>query len=300
LNANDAWVAVVNPRRPKGFPVYRTFDGGAHWARSIVVPVALTGVEPAVTFSFADSRRGLMFVTLGPGAGQNPYVLLRTVDGGANWVHVAHSGFQGSSPTAFSGCDCTQAITLRDATTGWSTGAAFAQQGLTWLYVTHDGGRRWAHQSLALLAGTQYSHTDAPFVFGRNEVLPVTVTGSANVVRLIAYWSGDGGSTWRRTTPIVLGQNPQYSASFVDPSHGWVINGSNLYRTTDGGRAWNFRRNALPVAAAQVDFVNRTLGFAVNRDPLASGARPFLLQTRDGGSTWRRLYTLSAALPLHS
>jgi photosystem II stability/assembly factor-like uncharacterized protein len=83
--------------------------------------------------------------------------------------------------------------------------------------------------------------------------------------------------------------------SFLDRDHGWLVGwnvanvGVTVYRTRDGGRAWQGRavtthtQNAGAVATVQ--FLGPRRGWLVSQEPTAPRAR--LYSSSDGGASWR-------------
>jgi photosystem II stability/assembly factor-like uncharacterized protein len=308
LSGTDAWLAVTTSSDLYNgrITVYRTTDGGLHWAASTV---PATGYASP---SFANGRDGWLFVSKGPGAGQNPYILLRTVDGGAHWRIVAQSTPQ-QSPGSFPGCDCTFAVTFRDRRTGWSTGTQFALQLPDWLWVSHNGGHTWQHQSLPIPRGLTVTQTDAPVFSGQqNGAFLAQLVGGPRSIVFALYLTYDGGVTWRRGALLSTRQGGAISSSVADPEHAWVSDGRRLYRTGDGGQHWTsiypqvpafargFWTNGRITAASPdstIDFVSATTGFAI--DAQGHAGRRYILQTTNGGLTWRAIYPLSGSLPIH-
>ena len=50
--------------------------------------------------------------------------------------------------------------------------------------------------------------------------------------------SADGGHTWTATSVHDEAGYGVTNIWFVDPRHGWVVDGDGLYRTVDGGTTW--------------------------------------------------------------
>ena len=71
------------------------------------------------------------------------------------------------------------------------------------------------------------------------------------------------------------------AVEFVDSSYGWVVTGSGVIATTDGGTHWSSQLNRRVRSAAEVDFIDRTHGWV-----MADGS---LLTTADGGLHWTSL-----------
>jgi photosystem II stability/assembly factor-like uncharacterized protein len=89
-----------------------------------------------------------------------------------------------------------------------------------------------------------------------------------------------------------LGLPPDHALKsffFLDRQHGWVVASAmkagggptRLWRTEDGGKAWQELPHNLPPAGGRLQFVTARLGWL-----LGAGR---LWRTEDGGTTWRRL-----------
>jgi len=96
----------------------------------------------------------------------------------------------------------------------------------------------------------------------------------------------DGGLTWKteyRETSTVIPPAPSSPAkgllTFVDASHGWVVdNNGRVWATSDGGSTWA-AKGVLPQALRAMSFVDALHGWVV-------GTGGQILATSDGGATW--------------
>ena len=86
----------------------------------------------------------------------------------------------------------------------------------------------------------------------------------------------DGGQTWEEQLTRI--EQPFSDLSFVDTQHGWVISGSTLLHTTDGGQTWITQTANSPINAIQ--FVRPASGWGV-------GPGGTIQHTGDGGQTWQ-------------
>jgi len=310
LSGTDAWIAVSPAVLPKTnaiqrgpVTVFRTTNGGRTWQQARM-PVQ-GSVEPFSDLTFANRHDGWFWLDAGTMA--VPYfILLRTVDGGLHWTRVLAAGPGRRSAVMFPSCNCGRAITFLDGRTGWATGSFFAPSATSgpFLWVTRDSGRQWQRQRLPLPNGYHASQTYPPLFFGHAEgILPVQLVRGKSADVLDAYVTHDGGMSWRNTTPLVLPEVAQVGSipifSFADRFHGWASNGSDLYRTTDGGRHWvQPRARGIRSVIAQLDFVGSATGFAVMRF-ISGGSPPYLRKTGNGGRSWRTVPSYSSSLPLH-
>ena len=177
----------------------------------------------------------------------------------------------------------------------------------TSVYFTGNGGRTWRYSRGAptYLHGGGFADTQTALVVGNN----TTVLRTA-----------DGGLTWSNPfDDMDLGYTPGFKGvSFVDARRGWIVGGSDVYktidggatwtrqwitsshiyagcftdslngtvvtnnsivRTVDGGKTWIKQKEKIPEILLGVDFLNRDTGIAV-------GTEGLILRTDDGGTNW--------------
>lgn len=277
----DAWVAIPHNL---GSEVYYTTDGGRTWSHA---PLDLSG---AVHLDFINSMTGWALVHSNAATGGQEIVeVFNTRDGGRRWHLLATTGVppeKGTIPL----CCIKSEIVFQNARTGWITGTSPEVAGAL-LYVTHDGGRTWVIEPAFPPAGLvpnvplRESSPRLPSFFGSIGVLPLLDRGSAaqDPLTVIFYETANGGSTWKATRPVVA-PSPQARLvwSVVSPSIFVVSDGTELYRTVDGARAWNKIPLSPPLEGLQaLDFVSATFGFAV--------VHGGLYDSTDGGRTWTAL-----------
>lgn len=303
LDADTGWVAAWNGSSSR-VSVFRTSNGGQTW-RSAGVPVKTNGAEVyPVSLSFVDAQRGWMMVEPDHGMNSSPGQLLATRDGGESWSELASTdGEKGGLP--FGGL-----IAFRNASDGWLVGAQVSTINRS-MFATHDGGRTWGEEHLALppgLTGGTLDFTSPPKFFssnGKDGILPVTFvpdSHKANEYATIVYFMRDGGRNWG--APRKLGGTPE----FITMTDAWrwqseprdsgstaPVKGE-LYRTRDGGQSWTpinpdqnlsqYLQEGFDVA--QLDFVTDQVGWALLWSP--GGRESKVLKTADGGDTWSRSY----------
>jgi photosystem II stability/assembly factor-like uncharacterized protein len=150
---------------------------------------------------------------------------------------------------------------------------------------TADAGSHWRRQLSGINGGAGLY---LRFFDASNGVF--VLTGSQPVL----YQTGDGGRTWT-SQEAMPGRSPNLlSASFADPSHGWLLVRTGgppfvdgeLFRTTDAGATWMDLGS--PVVASdqpyRVEFTDRERGWLDSRS-----AGPYLYTTADAGATWNRV-----------
>lgn len=117
--------------------------------------------------------------------------------------------------------------------------------------------------------------------------LVVRVDQGGGSLRLLR--SDDGGATWETLLTSASGAG----ITFVDRDHGWM-GGAQIFRTEDGGRFFAPQSFELPAGQsggiADVAFTDLDHGVAVGSagiDGQRFVGRELLVQTEDGGRTWR-------------
>lgn len=280
-----AWIAV--PQETKAtIQVWRTSDGGTTWQSS-----SLAASFPRAV-AFVDALHGWLLI--GKRDQQDvpaeTIQVYRTGDGGKTWEQLQSATALAASTDApppghlpYGGQK--SGIHFLNASTGWVTGTVLVS-GLSWLYVTHDGGATWHQQLLPLPVDAPAAQmvVSRPIFFTAHDgFLPVTFRSGG----LCIYVTHDAGTTWQPTslasfTPTVV--------TFVDMQQGWMTDGRRLFVTTDGGQQW--RQQATSSSFGHITaltFASSTSGWAVRTQ---TGNAPTMLKTGDGGHTWTPLGTL--------
>jgi photosystem II stability/assembly factor-like uncharacterized protein len=201
--------------------LYRTNDGGAHWA-SVQLPDSQ--VE---TVTFSDSLRGWLMAGTNSGSSS----VYATADGAMSWQRLPDSpiGAYGLSP--------------RGAAEIWS--GSFGWTGPPRVSVSNDGGATWRDNPLpdppAISAGefstSQWDTTVAllPGVGVLASALCACAPGGP-----FLFTSFDAGATWTFVPP------PPGLVAFQDDFHWWAITAGTLYKSGDAGLTWTKVSNQLP------------------------------------------------------
>lgn len=234
--------------------LYRTSDGGSHWA-PVGLPGPSTIYSRGTLVSFADDQHGWYLVPAYSYQESQDFTLYTTGDGGATWTPLltADIGHPQSHGMSYAGAKT--GLWFRDARTGW---AGQAGQGQASLWFSSDGGSDWLEEKLpAPPAGWNPSArvvAGVPAVFpdGSGAVVVATVSppsAGAPTVSAYTYTTTDGGLTWADPRPL-----PQASAGplFLGPSsiaipsgrQWWYGAGPVLYLTEDAGAHWRELRSA--------------------------------------------------------
>ena len=241
------------------------------------------------------------FWTANAGILADPQDIVLTHDGGSTWTRVlsVYGPWQGLGNMGRPGIFNSQVWWLEDSGNLWRTS---------------DQGRSWTSQRLPNIRGVVFV---AP-----NDGWGVQVGGGA-LVR-----TQDGGRNWQpiRLPGIDTSRWQIQRLTFVSPDVGWaVLSVGNICRTTDGGRTWT-RTGQAPGLVGQIVARDAQTGFALDLrapkiyrtrdggttwdtvqlpplpdkssleglfalDPMtawAVGTRGIILNTTDGGTTWRQ------------
>jgi gliding motility-associated-like protein len=216
--------------------------------------------------------------------------ILKTTNGGSNWVTVASY----NSTTFYS-------IYFLNSQIGWATGFS----GL--LMKTVDGGTSWTTQSSSAFVfrshifKAQFLDSQTGWVAGNGGIAKTTDGGNIwrdkyNIVAFSDFqfldnqlgWgvgnngaimkTVDGGDTWLRQTSTTT--NYLYSVFFIDSQTGWVVgeNGTIL-KTSNGGNTWLSQNSTTTTLLHGIHFTDSQTGWAV-------GNSGIILKTVNGGISW--------------
>jgi hypothetical protein len=94
--------------------------------------------------------------------------------------------------------------------------------------------------------------------------------------RGLALVTSDGGASWAE---VPLEDEP-VSLFFLDNSTGWMVGRQGIWKTEESGRSWRRLSRHAPGALLRVWFLDARRGFAIGREKT-------VLETQDGGRTWK-------------
>jgi len=209
--------------------LYRTADGGASWKPGGLPPYSYAMV------TFGDFAHGwYLALPVGPAAPvqrANSLVFLGTSDGGLTWVRLPALP-RPSTPVAKGGSFNLQ---FRGAATGWMGSEDFPAT----VYATADGGLSWRPMGLPVPAVPidqgGFFDTQVKLLPGTGVLAWATdASGSSQ-----GFTSYDAGLTWHELG-LPPGNTDFGSYAFVDATHWWAMKNSTLYKSSDGGRSWQF------------------------------------------------------------
>jgi len=250
LDAADptsGWLVVIPLHTMNSPPaaLFRTSDGGAHWAQVASTNDALPyggGIR------FADSTTGWL-----SGVTENtlPLSLSVTRDGGQSWQAVElplPSGYEGGRlsvglPTFFGAGKQDGLLPVQ-----YQPQSGRASEFASVIYATHDGGQTWQAGAPVRNGGA------ADFINGNEGWMWATEphhTGSTSPVVGTLYHTQDGARTWEALpgTPgldaFLQHGGDVLQLDFVSAETGWAtMRGADgrttqLLKTQDGGRSWD-------------------------------------------------------------
>ena len=266
-------------------------DGGSQW-QTIQPglpsrPTTPAGAEaPGGPTPLADAiwlSLRFQFVSATVGfAGFNPMDASPTAEDEAPLVLVTHDGGRHWSAlplppgmTVFSG-----GLDFLNAEDGWVTGRASA--GCNRLWETRDAGLQWAAATGCL----PFALRAVDFVSATQGFAGGGTRGLANGPHDAVLATVDGGRQWTTVYAPGPGGRPIVQLTFTSPEDGLAVTGtvprgaqrigSEILRTTDGGRSWT------PVAGGSSGGLSLAPGAVWAGDPRANA----LLESTDGGATW--------------
>jgi photosystem II stability/assembly factor-like uncharacterized protein len=223
-----------------------------------------------------------------------------TTDGGATWKDnnktLSETDQEHGEPYLHS----VRKVCFVSSKKGWTCGEA-EDKGKLGLYKSLDGGSNWRREPVNIFYDStiiydediDHLHYIPSQPDLRNLFFVDSLTGWAVGDRLFIY-TRNGGKTWTRDTSRKY--DNLENIFFLDRKNGWISEGSQLLSTNDAGISYKViyeDTSYLPVTS--VLFIDKNRGFiGAGRDPwiemdgsLVEEGIGYLLETADGGKTWK-------------
>ncbi|HLQ39260.1 MAG TPA: hypothetical protein VK348_15735, partial [Planctomycetota bacterium] len=248
---NDNVARGVNRSAVRGAGVFKSIDGGVHWAQL----AATAGWQYVLRVAVSPGNPNVLLASVRPGG------IYRSIDGGTSWTLV-RSSFS-SDQVLFDPNDGSKAL-------AHVVDASLAVHNVVW---SIDGGASWTNALSGLVALAGY---DARVEMCYARSLPGVVYASCGASGGKAWRSADGGHNWvQRTTSSSTGVTWYFNGFWVDPTNEnvMVATGLHVWRSTDGG----------------VSFAQITNGYIMTTDPHLD-VHAVAADPDYNGSTRRRVY----------
>lgn len=289
LDPSHGWVLYAGDGQKENtldFHVAATSDGGATWTNSL----AKTRAQAPDQFNgtawldFVDVQHGWLLLRQATGVAFSIGWLLATDDGGKTWKQLPDPPIA-SRPS------------FATATTGWLAGGAGGDE----LYATHDGGKSWQGQDVAVPASTGGANRPAygrpEFKDTRRGFIPVVFSpenysSGSQTSTLVLFSTHNGGQSWKpdRALPNLHDDGVVLPSVFAVPDSVLILAPSfdrrHLTLLTVAGDG---KENRVTTEVAEADATVRELSFASPSRGWILTNNYRLLATADGGTTWKWL-----------
>jgi hypothetical protein len=293
LDAQMGWILWSNSETDGSLvlQIEHTSDRGKSWDNSLIQ--ALKADDPSVdvekaSMGWLDENTGWVSVKQKTGSNFSVGIIFLTGDGGQTWRRLS---LPIGGPVYFV-----------NSQVGWMAGGPGGDQ----LFKTPDGGKSWQGQPLpGGIAGGQ-SHSLYPPVFDSPEnglLAVVTLIGSD--FQLGFFSTGDGGQSWTPVSSFPLGTRVGWlPLSLLDVRNlvAVVPDSDRIFHMVDGEVQTVFNQDGMSAAIVDLKMLDSNFGWAkwntavcTSKDAgdgsanISCNSDPKLIETRDGGITWKSL-----------
>lgn len=224
VNDQIGFVGNIGPNYFPGVtdtnPLYKTIDGGNSWAP---VTANISGVIPTGICAIQAVNENIIYAA---GRVGTPTVLIKSTDGGNNWVGTDLS----------SQCKMILDVYFQTPEIGFvfaGTNANIAASKARILKTT-DGGLTW---NIVYTSTRNYEIMwKASFASEQVGYATIQSYNTATTQRYVVKTT-DGGNTWAEI-PLNNSGVREFGIGFINEQVGWVGAENNGYETTDGGLNW--------------------------------------------------------------
>lgn len=185
-------------------------------------------------------------------------IMLKTTNGGTNWLVISNS-FGGTS------------LCFTDANTGYAADGT--------IYKTTDGGITWSNLNLSSLIAVTFADANTGYAVGYNSLILKTT---------------DAGSNWEYQF-VSIYENKFNSVIFRGPNFGFIAGGKMsepysgvIYKTVNGGDSWYpVYPNSADIDFRSISFPSKDTGYVVGGYEFGSSG--VIYKTINTGETWNQI-----------
>ncbi|MGE5376761.1 MAG: glycoside hydrolase domain-containing protein, partial [Bacteroidota bacterium] len=280
---------LTNPDGSSSFQLAYTQDRGSTWTQnslSLFAPGEIASYAEKAQMDWFDSQTGWISVRQGSGSNFSNGTLFTTSDGGNSWKRFP-------LPAA-------DKVHFSDPQLGWAIGENAGGR----IFETADGGATWKDVRPADLPGDAAAILYPPFASSGRGLLVANDQGVENALRIYSLDRGSGA--WSLQDKIGLDGAPGILALSLINAQDFlaVVPGTrSIVRMENGQLDVLQNLDGLSASITGLDMLSLDMGWAKSVDTSCTGASPSdpkkpsapctsttrLLQTTDGGASWRAL-----------
>ena len=183
----------------------------------------------------------------------NPNIILKTEDGGTNWIKQSITAEDHQLTSVF----------FTDEEHGFIAGVENI------FLTTTNGGQNWViHKNI------NYTPLSVFFI---NSNIGWRVGSEGTIEKTV-----DNGETWIMQSKRFTWDSFQ-KVDFIDDRNGWIVSNESIYRTFDGGDSWSLQKSILAQGIDNLFAVDNLHCWVVGSNWESDA---FILNTTDGGNNW--------------
>ncbi|GAA0137200.1 hypothetical protein YSY43_40410 [Paenibacillus sp. YSY-4.3] len=296
IDETYGWI-VRNPVGSSDAIVLRTRDGGATWKIA-----SLPGSEQVAAIYFTDDTHGWILAAKSY-PDKEEKTLYQTEDGGATWskimgsISTSDAALEHMLPS--SGSELS--MVFRDRMHGY---VSMISSGIPKLYTTDNGGISWSEVK-DFFSTAKYKSCEK-FMAGELQYfsseplsgwIPIGCV-KEDSTKFNGYYTADNGATWSLAPFDSFwqnGLNESLAPAFISSGEGWMLQNSQMYHTLDQGKTWTLLPESKVLTKiltdypeiVKLEFSTVKVGWLLVAQ--SNQKRSLLLQTVDGGVSWRVL-----------
>ncbi|WP_156337256.1 WD40/YVTN/BNR-like repeat-containing protein [Paenibacillus dakarensis] len=291
---DHGWI-VRNAKGRKETVLLNTSNGGREWQLS-----SLPGVGEVTALSFTSSMRGWVMSAGVTSPGSQEKSLFLTSDNGGKWTNIMENTDYPTSRmpgTIIPRTGHLKGMTFANSSFGLAT---IKETRGSKLYITRDGGLKWSSSKYVFqdehLKNCDSYITGIPQFLGNTDEAWVPLNCTKNQKTYYSgYFSTDSGETWDYINFSLkpVDKLGTLSPIFKSLKEGWSVINGIVYYTKDMGKTWTaFPKDPgltkhlaeFPIVS-KMQFASSEVGWMLVET--TDGKRSRLLQSMDGGQSWR-------------